>query len=196
MHTVYLWDSKERGSNTYDYQMIRKNLSKNNKLILDVGCGNGAIANKLIAEGYNVYGVDSSESGIKCANDVHRNHFFIMDFETDELPREISSAGEVNTIISSQVIEHIYSPKTMIRKMYEILSDEGNLIITTPYHGYFKNLALALTGKFDKHFCALWEGGHIKFWSRKTLTKLLEDNGFCVTHFEGGEDYRFCGNRC
>ena len=61
----------------------------------------------------------------------------------------------------------------------------GTLIITTPYHGYFKNLALAAAGKLDGHFTVLWDGGHIKFFSRRTLTALLELEGFEVTAFCG-----------
>ena len=59
----------------------------------------------------------------------------------------------------------------------------GEMIISTPYHGYLKNLALAITGKFDRHFTVLWDGGHIKFWSVKTLTKLLNEFGFEVVEF-------------
>jgi hypothetical protein len=58
-------------------------------------------------------------------------------------------------------------------------------VITTPYHGYWKNLALAVSGKLEGHFTALWDGGHIKFWSRRTLTRLLTDEGFEVTGFSG-----------
>jgi 2-polyprenyl-6-hydroxyphenyl methylase/3-demethylubiquinone-9 3-methyltransferase len=46
------------------------------------------------------------------------------------------------------------------------------------YHSYLKNLALAVTGKMDQHFTALWEGGHIKFWSAKTLSSLFDGEGF------------------
>ena len=42
------------------------------------------------------------------------------------------------------------------------------------------------SGKWDHHHTANWHGGHIEFWSRKTLTKLLEDVGFEVTGFKGG----------
>jgi 2-polyprenyl-6-hydroxyphenyl methylase/3-demethylubiquinone-9 3-methyltransferase len=35
-----------------------------------------------------------------------------------------------------------------------------------------------MTGKLDNHFMALWDHGHIKFWSIKTLTELLEETGF------------------
>jgi len=27
----------------------------------------------------------------------------------------------------------------------------------------------------DSHYAALWDGGHIKFWSRATLTTLLQE---------------------
>ena len=61
----------------------------------------------------------------------------------------------------------------------------GEIIISTPYHGYLKNLALALSGKLDAHFTALWDGGHIKFFSRNTLETLLVESGFEVTDFIG-----------
>lgn len=51
-------------------------------------------------------------------------------------------------------------------------------IISTPYHGYIKNLAVALFDRSNYHFCPWWEGGHIKFWSRSTLTTLLREEGF------------------
>ena len=44
---------------------------------------------------------------------------------------------------------------------------------------------MAILDKWDFHHTALWHGGHIKFWSRKTLTQLLEANGFRVTEFHG-----------
>ena len=46
--------------------------------------------------------------------------------------------------------------------------------------GQWKNLLLAASGRMDAHFTALWEGGHIKFFSRATLRALLEETGFRV----------------
>lgn len=59
------------------------------------------------------------------------------------------------------------------------------MVITTPYHGYLKNLALSLLDKWDVHHTPLWHGGHIKFWSRATLTELLDRHGFDVVGFSG-----------
>jgi 2-polyprenyl-6-hydroxyphenyl methylase/3-demethylubiquinone-9 3-methyltransferase len=57
--------------------------------------------------------------------------------------------------------------------------------LTTPYHGYLKNLALSLADRWDRHHTALWDGGHIKFWSRRSLAILMKQEGFAVEHFWG-----------
>ena len=36
----------------------------------------------------------------------------------------------------------------------------------------------------DKHFTALWDHGHIKFWSRHTLTRLLTEAGLTVERID------------
>ena len=61
----------------------------------------------------------------------------------------------------------------------------GRFICTTPYHGYLKNLAISLTNKWDDHITPFWDGGHIKFWSRKTLGRLLTEAGFTNLQFRG-----------
>ena len=43
---------------------------------------------------------------------------------------------------------------------------------------------MALTGRMDAHFTALWDHGHIKFWSIQTLGELLHEAGFVDIHFE------------
>ena len=83
-----------------------------------------------------------------------------------------------NLVVSMEVVEHVYSPRQWARGCYKALKPGGFLICSTPYHGYLKNLALSLFNKWDSHWSPLYEGGHIKFWSRKTLTKLLSDAGF------------------
>jgi 2-polyprenyl-6-hydroxyphenyl methylase/3-demethylubiquinone-9 3-methyltransferase len=63
------------------------------------------------------------------------------------------------------------------------VADGGVAVVSTPYHGYWKNLVLALAGQTDKHYTALWDHGHIKFWSMDTLGQLLREAGFKSIEF-------------
>jgi 2-polyprenyl-6-hydroxyphenyl methylase/3-demethylubiquinone-9 3-methyltransferase len=59
------------------------------------------------------------------------------------------------------------------------------VVLSAPYHGYLKNLALAASGRMEKHFTAYFDYGHIKFWSRKTLSSVLRETGFDQIEFAG-----------
>lgn len=150
--------------------------------ILDLGCGNGALCGVLAQAGFCVTGCDPSAEGIRIA----REHFPAVPFHVLGVYDDPSPLGQdFDAVVSTEVIEHIFYPRHLPRFASQVLRDGGHLILTTPYHGYFKNLALALFGRLDTHFTALWDGGHIKFWSRRTLTRLLTEEGFEVTVFEG-----------
>lgn len=59
---------------------------KKDRIILDLGCGYGWLVNHLIEIGYNAYGTDASESGIKIAQLKNKNHFFVQDISQENLP--------------------------------------------------------------------------------------------------------------
>src|SRR6202034_3958611 len=61
----------------------------------------------------------------------------------------------------------------------EALDVQGHVVITTPFHGYWKNLAIAATGKLDQHWRPL-DYGHVKFFSEKSLGNLASQSGFRV----------------
>jgi 2-polyprenyl-6-hydroxyphenyl methylase/3-demethylubiquinone-9 3-methyltransferase len=94
-------------------------------------------------------------------------------------------AGRCDAVISTEVVEHIFLPRRYASNLCCLLKPGGTGVISTPYHGYLKNLMLAATGKMDAHFTALWDYGHIKFWSRPTLTSLLTEAGLKVEQFRG-----------
>ncbi len=87
-------------------------------------------------------------------------------------------------LVSLEVVEHVYAPRDYARCVFDLLEPGGYALISTPYHGYLKNLAMALTGKLDAHFTALWDHGHIKFWSRSTITQLLSESGLRVDRID------------
>lgn len=180
-------DAKASHAHQYIVEPILKLLKKSdNQTILDLGCGNGALVNYLVKNGFNAYGTDASETGIHISSKLLPDHFALQDLSKDELPEKFDHL-KFNVIISTEVIEHLYDPRSFIQFCKKILvkNGGGEIIISTPYHGYLKNLLLAITGRWDQHANPLWDGGHIKLWSRDTLSQLLTEQGFKVTNFIG-----------
>lgn len=143
--------------------------------LLDLGCGNGAFAGHLSLQGYDVTGIDPSQTGIERARQRWPEIAFHRGSTDDCLSQMV---GTFDMIVSLEVVEHVFSPRIYAATVFELLNPGGIALISTPFHGYWKNLMLALTGKLDRHFTALWEHGHIKFWSLKTLSALLVNAGF------------------
>ena len=152
--------------------------------VLDVGCGNGAACGEFLKRGCQVVGIDLSEQGIAQARKAHPGGRFEL-LAADEHVLERLNEAPFDVVISTEVVEHLYAPRGYARGCFAAVKPGGRFICTTPYHGYFKNLALAVCNKWDFHANPLWDGGHIKLWSRRTLGQLLTEAGFERLEFRG-----------
>lgn len=179
----YGWVNKQpTDAHGYILPKIIELLPKNHAglKILDIGCGNGFTAFRLASLGFNVTGMDASEDGIRIAQE----EYTWVRFEVASVYHNISSmANNFDVVISSEVIEHLFLPRALVENANTALKPGGMLIITTPYHGYLKNFALSIFNKWDLHHTVDWEGGHIKFFSEKTLADLLNVSGFINISF-------------
>jgi 2-polyprenyl-6-hydroxyphenyl methylase/3-demethylubiquinone-9 3-methyltransferase len=149
--------------------------------VLDLGCGNGSFSALLQSENFLVVGCDSSASGIALARRAHPTIDFFEHDISNPLPA--SFAGVYDAVVSLEVVEHLMQPRHLVARAYSALRPGGVLIMSTPYHGYWKNLSLALTNKFDSHRHPLRDFGHVKFFSRRTLSQLVHEAGFSVRDF-------------
>jgi 2-polyprenyl-3-methyl-5-hydroxy-6-metoxy-1,4-benzoquinol methylase len=153
--------------------------------LLDAGCGSGALTAHYHPFAKAVYAFDLSQSGATLASKLLGASRVCVASAYDDFTTLFPDANCFDAIVSTEMIEHLFDPRCFVRRAREALAARGTLILTTPYHGYLKNVALAVSGKLDQHFTALWDGGHIKFWSRATLTTLLSEAGFGEFTFIG-----------
>ncbi len=160
---------------TVDSVLSGLRLAKGHRRLFELGCGNGAVAAHLTRHGYEVHGVDTSEEGIALA----KRHHPEIDLQQRSVYEPLADDfGQFPVVLSLEVIEHLYFPRKLCQTAYDLLEPGGTLILSTPYHSYLKNLALAVSGKLDAHFTALMDHGHIKFFSPGTLGAVLEEAGF------------------
>jgi 2-polyprenyl-3-methyl-5-hydroxy-6-metoxy-1,4-benzoquinol methylase len=145
--------------------------------ILDAGCGYGFLSAQLAALGHQVTGVDYRPRKIEAAQAAFPQARYgvatVYEPLTAFMPR-----GGWDAVVASEVIEHLYSPQEFLRNMHRHLRPGGCLILSTPYHGYLKNLGICLLNLWDEHHWVNTEGGHIKFFSPATLRQALAGAGF------------------
>jgi len=153
--------------------------------VADIGTGNGHLCSTIRKNGFDAVGIEYDVEGVTIAKKTYPSipfyNYGVQDNPTELLKQE----AKFDAVVSTEVIEHLFSPHLLLQYSAPILKDNGCIIVTTPYHGYLKNILLSIFNKWDYHHTALWHGGHIKFWSRRTLTSLIEENGFQVVSFSG-----------
>lgn len=183
--THYRHDSSEPScANLYLWPVLEREVQAlglaSGTRVFDLGCGNGTIAGLLHERGLDVTGVDPSPSGIDLARSRHPKIRFEIGSAYDDLAAQY---GRFPLVVSLEVVEHVFDPRHYARTLFDLLEPGGVAIVSTPYHGYLKNVALALSGKLESHFTVLWAGGHIKFFSIRTLSILLNEVGFADLRF-------------
>jgi 2-polyprenyl-6-hydroxyphenyl methylase/3-demethylubiquinone-9 3-methyltransferase len=139
--------------------------------VLDLGCGNGWFTAALSRCGFQATGIDISASGIEIARRQSAATPFLQHDLTQPLAPEL--VGRFDAVVAIELLDHLRQPRRALEAAMLALRPGGLLIVSAPHHGYAKNLALALSGRFDARWHALQEHGRVKFFSRTTLLALL-----------------------
>lgn len=150
--------------------------------VLDLGCGNGWASQRLAGMGFEVVGMDASLDGIENAPQNISGLSFVRGNVYDQVDDFIN---KFDIVVSTEVVEHLFLPRLLFERAYSYLKPGGIFLVSTPYHGYLKNIIISLFSKWDSHHTVDWDGGHIKFFSRKTLKKMAERHGFSEDSFFG-----------
>jgi len=149
------------------------------KRILDFGCGAGDASKRFVESGHQVVGIDISATGIKLAKEKVPGAEFELIHSESEIPL---SDHSFDVCFCSEVIEHLLDGQGFIRETYRLLVPGGLFLITVPYHGWIKNL-LIITFGFESHFHP--DSGHIRFFSKRSISQSLQTGGFCVERITG-----------
>jgi len=146
--------------------------------IFEIGCVNGSIANELAQHGYKIIGIDTSEQAVATGSAAYPQLKLHVGSVYSDLRAEY---GTFPVVMSLEVIEHLVDPFLFCCRVYDLLEPGGVAVVSTPYHGYLKNLMLSVFDHWDVHLHTLKQPGwHIKFFSIKTLTQILEEAGLKV----------------
>ncbi|WP_164848534.1 bifunctional 2-polyprenyl-6-hydroxyphenol methylase/3-demethylubiquinol 3-O-methyltransferase UbiG [Halobacteriovorax sp. HLS] len=152
-------------------ERLRKFNYRDNSHVLDVGIGYGDWANKMVASGATVEGIDVSNKVVKYCVEKYNLKATLESFEDYDI-----SGKKFDLITMFDVLEHFKSPDLALKKAHEALSENGMIYIQVPNVLGFK---IPLNHGYGLPY-HLWQ------FNKFQLFKILEKNGFEVLDYWTG----------
>ncbi len=138
--------------------------------VLEIGYARGGLLDRL----------DRGDGADKFAVDIHERAvppgvtFFRHDCNE---PFRFAAGRTFDVVFAGEVIEHNYDDAGFLREIHKILAPGGVLALTTPNLFFLANRIVMPFGRMPYFAYAPF---HYHFYSRRSLTKLVESCGFEV----------------
>lgn len=164
------------------------NYVKSNKTILDVGCASGELGSYLKKHlNSKVYGIDVSNKAIKNAKSK-LDKALVCNIETDKLPFKNKF---FDIIICGDVLEHLFDPELSLIKLKRYLKDDGYIILSVPNVANIEIRWNLLRGKFDYQKSGILDNSHLRFFTKNTLLKMIDNCKFKVERMSYTSGFSF-----
>jgi glycosyltransferase involved in cell wall biosynthesis len=125
--------------------------------VLDVSGGNGEFAAELTRAGNRVIRADAAA-----------------------IAAGVSVREEFDRILVLDTVEHQRDPSQLLRELRTRLGARGRLILSVPNAVNLTVRFMMLFGKFSYSDRGILDWSHLRFFTRKTIVRLLEANGYRV----------------
>ena len=91
-----------------------------------------------------------------------------------------------DTVLCYDVLEHLYDPWTLVRRLHTMLTREGQIDVSIPTLRYREALLpLVVKGRFVYQPSGVLDVTHVRFFTRSSAEELLSDAGYRVTRVAG-----------
>ena len=141
----------------YAFRLVGKN-----QRVLEIGCGEGAFGAELGRIGNSVVAVRANfEHGL------------------EEFARH--SAYEFDRILMLDILEHLRDPAAALKASKALLALRGKLIVSVPNAVNLTVRLMVLFGRFRYSDRGILDWSHLRFFTAKSISALLEAQGYRIT---------------
>lgn len=144
--------------------------------VLDVGCGTGSvteIANR--GRGNTIVAIEPDRQRAEIAQSRGISvHVGLLD------EKFLAQNRPFDVVMSSDVLEHVAAPAQLLKLMTRALVPGGILIVSVPNVAHWSVRLNLLRGRFDYEPVGIMDATHLRWFTKKTLTALLEMNGLSI----------------
>jgi SAM-dependent methyltransferase len=138
------------------------------KRALEVGCGEGVIADKLYDRFHEVVALDLPDAGLRHEWTAYQGPLFLH-ADAHALPFE---DGQFDLVVAVEVLEHLTDP---IKGLHELARvGRRHLVVSVPREPIFRSCNL-IAGRYVKDLGNT--PGHLNHWSKRSFTRLVSSVG-------------------
>jgi SAM-dependent methyltransferase len=127
------------------------NITEITPRVLDVGCGTGYLLRKMLAQGFDAWGLDPYPRGKALENSLSKRVTTGNIHESPKKPFQIITAVEV--------LEHVEDYMKLLESMKELLLPNGFIIVTVPNKWRFR-VTYSPDGVIEPMYGHLWQFDH------------------------------------
>jgi 2-polyprenyl-3-methyl-5-hydroxy-6-metoxy-1,4-benzoquinol methylase len=127
--------------NSFDKIKDMLPILEGNEKIIDIGCGHGGVCEKLIKDGYEVYGIEINDDAIVS---LKRKGFKILKYD---LNHEIIIKEEFDIVLLLDILEHMFNPLFLFDQAKKLTRNRGYIIVSVPlYFDLIDRFKILFTG--------------------------------------------------
>lgn len=148
--------------------------------VLDVGCAAGYLGKYLVQQKQcEVWGIESDPDAFQAAQ--QNNYKFLLNKSVEAALSDPSLAGQkFDFILLGDVLEHLLYPGQVLQLLKTFINENGRLLVSLPNVAHYSVRLSLLRGKWDMADSGIMDRTHIHFYTLKTATELLEQQGWIV----------------
>jgi len=153
------------------------------RLVLDVGCAHGYLAEVLRERGCRVTGIEIDPEDAARARE-HCEQVLVRDVEEPGWVEELRE-HQFNVVVLSDVLEHLRNPARLLGEVRGLLEPErGFIVASVPNVAHTSVRLELLLGSFRSEPTGILDTTHLHFYTRETLHDLFASSGFAVESWD------------
>lgn len=160
---------------------LLQNIPENLDRILEFGCSGGMLGQKYKQDNPDTdwHGIDVFEPALKHAKTV-LNQAWKMDVN-QLVPNKTMKKEAYDALIYGDVIEHLIQPQESMLAHLALLKEGGYVIACIPNVQHWSVMQQVLGGDWEYQEQGIMDETHLRFFTRKSFTNLLQGLGLEVT---------------
>ncbi|MES2568767.1 MAG: methyltransferase domain-containing protein, partial [Verrucomicrobiota bacterium] len=148
-------------------------------VVLDIGCGQGYVAEEMARKAGKVVGVDQY---VRNSTDP-RIEYQKLDIDSGEFPTDVSQFDQIFLL---DVIEHLRDPELFMEKLrHATLHKRPEIILTTANIAFFITRFMLLLGFFNDGRKGILDRTHTRLFTFGSLRELFDQTGYQILEMRG-----------